>query len=67
MISPDVNTKTEAELIRQAAESQVNGVNPTLSQRTRKDGAPDAILEELVENIAGGGWTHAWRSPWKMI
>lgn len=45
--------KPKLELIRQAAESQVNGVEPTLSQRTRKDGAPIGTLEELIGNIAG--------------
>lgn len=45
--------KPKLELIRQAAEAQVNGVEPTLSQRTRKDGAPDGTLEELIGNIAG--------------
>lgn len=45
--------KPKLELIRQAAESQVNGVEPTLSQRTRKNGAPIGTLEELIGNIAG--------------
>ena len=45
--------KPKLELIRQAAEIQLNGVEPTLSQRTRKDGAPNGTLEELIGNIAG--------------
>jgi long-chain acyl-CoA synthetase len=47
--------KPRLELIRRAAEDQANGsgADPTLSQRTRKDGAPDGTLEELVSNIAG--------------
>jgi long-chain acyl-CoA synthetase len=57
--------KPRLELIRRAAEAQLNGENPALSQRTRKDGsparmngaqkngAPAGTLEELVENIAG--------------
>jgi long-chain acyl-CoA synthetase len=47
--------KPKLELIRRAAENQANGsgADPTLSQRTRKDGAPDGTLEELVSNIAG--------------
>jgi long-chain acyl-CoA synthetase len=46
--------KPKLELIRKAAEIQVNGgADPTLSQRTRKDGAPDGTLEELIGNIAG--------------
>ncbi len=45
--------KPKLELIRQAAELQVNGEDPTRSQRTRKDGAPDGTLEELIGNIAG--------------
>ena len=49
--------KPKLELIRQAAESRINGADPTLSQRTRKDGAPihsgDGTLEELIGNIAG--------------
>jgi long-chain acyl-CoA synthetase len=46
--------KPKLELIRRAAEIQVNGgADPTLSQRTRKDGAPDGTLEELIGNIAG--------------
>ncbi|HMC31863.1 MAG TPA: AMP-binding protein, partial [Candidatus Angelobacter sp.] len=49
--------KPKLELIRRAAEAQVNG-NPTLRQRTPKDGtpsngAPTGTLEELVENITG--------------
>jgi long-chain acyl-CoA synthetase len=47
--------KPKLELIRRAAEDQTNGTSagPTHSQRTRKDGAPDGTLEELVSNIAG--------------
>ena len=51
--------KPKLELIRRAAEDQANGsgADPTLSQRTRKDGAPghsgDGTLEELIGNIAG--------------
>jgi long-chain acyl-CoA synthetase len=45
--------KPKLELIRQVAEIQVNGEDPTLSQGTRKDGAPDGTLEELIGNIAG--------------
>jgi len=47
--------KPRLELIRRAAEDQANGsgADPTRSQRTRKDGAPDRTLEELVSNIAG--------------
>jgi long-chain acyl-CoA synthetase len=45
--------KPKLELIRQAAENQINGEDPTLSQRTRKDGAPTGTLEELIGNIAG--------------
>src|SRR5579864_2263862 len=47
--------KPKLELIRQAAEDETNGrgTDPTLSQRARKDGAPDGTLEELVSNIAG--------------
>jgi long-chain acyl-CoA synthetase len=47
--------KPRLELIRQAAEDQANGsgVDPGLSPRTRKDGAPAGTLEELVSNIAG--------------
>jgi long-chain acyl-CoA synthetase len=45
--------KPKLELIRQAAESQINGEDPTFSQQTRKDGAPTGTLEELIGNIAG--------------
>lgn len=45
--------KPKLELIRKAAEIQLNGVEPTLSQRTRKDGAPIGTLEELIGNIVG--------------
>jgi len=45
--------KPKLELIRKAAEIQLNGADPTLSQRTRKDGAPNGTLEELIGNIAG--------------
>jgi long-chain acyl-CoA synthetase len=46
--------KPKLELIRKAAEIQVNGgADPTLSQRTRKDGVPDGTLEELIGTIAG--------------
>jgi long-chain acyl-CoA synthetase len=45
--------KPKLEVIRRAAEEQFNGAVPTLSQRTRKDGAPAGTLEELVGNIAG--------------
>ncbi|MFL6310695.1 MAG: AMP-binding protein [Terriglobales bacterium] len=51
--------KPKLELIRQAAEAQVNGsgADPTFLQRTRKDGAPghsgDGTLEDLIGNIAG--------------
>jgi long-chain acyl-CoA synthetase len=47
--------KPKLELIRKAAEDQANGsdADPTLSQRTRKDGAPVGTLEELIGNIAG--------------
>jgi long-chain acyl-CoA synthetase len=46
--------KPKLELIRRSAEIQMNGgAYPTLSQRTRKDGAPDGTLEELIGNIAG--------------
>jgi long-chain acyl-CoA synthetase len=51
--------KPKLELIRKAAEAQVNGsgADPTLSQRAREDGAPghsgDGTLEDLIGNIAG--------------
>jgi long-chain acyl-CoA synthetase len=45
--------KPKLELIRRAAETQVNGAGPALLQRTRKDGAPTGTLEELIGNIAG--------------
>jgi long-chain acyl-CoA synthetase len=52
--------KPKLEVIRRAAEAQLNGGDPTLSQETRKDGtramsngAPAGMLEELVGNIAG--------------
>ena len=45
--------KPRLELIRRAAEANGSGSDPTLSQRTRKNGAPDGTLEELVSNIAG--------------
>lgn len=45
--------KPKLELIRKAAEIQLNGVESTLSQQTRKDGAPAGTLEELIGNIAG--------------
>ncbi|MGB8131916.1 MAG: AMP-binding protein [Candidatus Angelobacter sp.] len=45
--------KPKLELIRQAAEIQVNGEDPTFSHRTPKDRAPDGTLEELIGNIAG--------------
>jgi long-chain acyl-CoA synthetase len=47
--------KPKLEVIRRAAEAQINVSDPTLSQKTRKDGAParSGALEELVENIAG--------------
>jgi long-chain acyl-CoA synthetase len=51
--------KPKLEVIRQAAEAQVNGSggDPTLSQRARKDGAlghsGDGTLEDLIGNIAG--------------
>jgi long-chain acyl-CoA synthetase len=51
--------KPKLEVIRQAAEDQVNGSggDPTLSQRARTDGAPgrsgDGTLEDLIGNIAG--------------
>src|SRR6478672_10669075 len=47
--------KPKLELIRRAAEDQANGsdADPTLSQRARKDGAPDGTLEELIGNISG--------------
>ncbi|HEY4679425.1 MAG TPA: AMP-binding protein [Candidatus Angelobacter sp.] len=47
--------KPKLELIRRAAEDQANGSDsdPTLSQRTRKDVAPNGTLEELIGNIAG--------------
>ena len=51
--------KPKLELIRRAAEDQANGsgADPTLSQKTRKDGAPghsgDGTLEELIGSIAG--------------
>ncbi len=51
--------KPKLELIRKAAEAQVNGsgADPTVSQRARKDGAPghsgDGTLEDLIGNIAG--------------
>src|SRR5215469_5620624 len=44
--------KPRLEVIRLAAEAQVNGDNP-LAQKVRKDGAPAGGLEELVESIAG--------------
>ncbi|HET8889716.1 MAG TPA: AMP-binding protein [Candidatus Angelobacter sp.] len=49
--------KPRLELIRRAAETQVNGsgADPTLSHMARKNGAlaVDGTLEELVSNIAG--------------
>jgi long-chain acyl-CoA synthetase len=50
--------KPKLEVIRKAAEAQVNGSgDPTHSQRARKDGAPghsgDGTLEDLIGNIAG--------------
>jgi long-chain acyl-CoA synthetase len=51
--------KPKLELIRKAAEAQVNGsgADPALSQRAREDGAPghsgDGTLEDLIGNIAG--------------
>ncbi len=51
--------KPKLELIRQAAEAQANGsgVDPTVSQRSQKDGPPghsgDGTLEDLIANVAG--------------
>jgi long-chain acyl-CoA synthetase len=51
--------KPKLEVIRRAAEAQVNGDNPSLSKKARKAGAsagnaaPAGALEELVESIAG--------------
>ena len=44
--------KPKLEVIRRAAEAQVNGGDP-LAQKARKDGVPAGGLEELVESIAG--------------
>jgi long-chain acyl-CoA synthetase len=50
--------KPKLEMIRRAAEAQINGGDPSLQQKTRKDGAPGngaplGGLEELVGSIAG--------------
>jgi long-chain acyl-CoA synthetase len=51
--------KPKLEVIRRAAEAQMNGGDPTPLQRVRKDGmsggngSPSGSLEELVESIAG--------------
>jgi long-chain acyl-CoA synthetase len=45
--------KPRLEVIRRAAEAQVNGGGPAPSPGTRKEGAPAGALEELVESIAG--------------